>query len=488
MGHFRFKAIYFPGRTPLSVGFSEEQLALFRWVNSLSSGEIRKHLRCERFDQLEAARGGVSRRRFIIERLSGAYAGIGADNFDTPQETAEAAGAIRSAIRRGALEEGTLPSPGWPRGTMPAARRAAVALERFAPDAKRVLDPFAGTGVYPVVAAQLGLESYYCEISPVYRFLIDARVRALLLGKDGRWELSRELKRIASGFLSSPGAGVLGPLGTVESLQRVAEQLTKEGTPLLSRLFSAAVVAALLRGGPIDATAVKRQLDAVADYIQSERSIRAVPTMLTSDAARLRSIAPLEIDTVITNPPGLNSFDYFPPAASEFLRLRRGREDDGGERLGHPASSLDPDPSARWGEGTRDEEAAGVYAGKLSALVDEVTAADRTRRAGAILEIKRYFASMTTAFAAVVSQLSPDATMIIDVADSRMAGVRVPTIELLADFLGLFGFGLEHRETLSERRTVAGDVQTHEIVVLSRRARDERGAQDGLSGRPIFFW
>src|SRR5262245_58041275 len=54
-------------------------------------------------------------------------------------------------------------------------------LMRFAPAAKCVFDPFAGTGTTPLTIARMGRAALYAEINPFLRYLIEAKTLALTL-------------------------------------------------------------------------------------------------------------------------------------------------------------------------------------------------------------------------------------------------------------------------------------------------------------------
>ena len=47
-------------------------------------------------------------------------------------------------------------------------------LDTYAPSARRILDPFAGTGTTALVASGRGLIAYYCELNPILQILTEA--------------------------------------------------------------------------------------------------------------------------------------------------------------------------------------------------------------------------------------------------------------------------------------------------------------------------
>ena len=49
---------------------------------------------------------------------------------------------------------------------------------RYMPSARRILEPFAGTGTTALTLAKEGVECGYCEANPVMRFVISAKLEA----------------------------------------------------------------------------------------------------------------------------------------------------------------------------------------------------------------------------------------------------------------------------------------------------------------------
>ena len=50
-------------------------------------------------------------------------------------------------------------------------------LENYAPNARVILDPFAGTGTTAFTASQLNKTAYFCEINPVLQFISATKIR-----------------------------------------------------------------------------------------------------------------------------------------------------------------------------------------------------------------------------------------------------------------------------------------------------------------------
>ena len=69
-------------------------------------------------------------------------------------------------------------------------------LEKYAPNAQTILDPFAGTGTTAFTASQLNKTSYFCEINPVLQFMSLTKIRVRRLKWSQRSALSRALTQV----------------------------------------------------------------------------------------------------------------------------------------------------------------------------------------------------------------------------------------------------------------------------------------------------
>ena len=79
-------------------------------------------------------------------------------------------------------------------------------LDSFAPDALRVLDPFAGAGTTPLTVARRGRQGFYCELNPLLQYLVDTKARILTMPAAERLRLAARVQHLA-GTLPSSLAG-----------------------------------------------------------------------------------------------------------------------------------------------------------------------------------------------------------------------------------------------------------------------------------------
>ena len=68
-------------------------------------------------------------------------------------------------------------------------------LDRYAPDARIILDPFAGTGTTAFTAAELNKTAFFCEINPLLQFIAQLKIRVRLLAAPQRIKLAEQLEK-----------------------------------------------------------------------------------------------------------------------------------------------------------------------------------------------------------------------------------------------------------------------------------------------------
>jgi len=66
-------------------------------------------------------------------------------------------------------------------------------IERYAPDTKRILDPFAGTATTAFTASQLNKHAFFCEINPVLQFISLTKIAVRRLPAKHRLALAKAL-------------------------------------------------------------------------------------------------------------------------------------------------------------------------------------------------------------------------------------------------------------------------------------------------------
>ncbi len=428
----RFKSISLRGdERRLTLRFADDD-PLFAFVDPMKSEEIRGALGCESLADIRAraAEDGVTVHAFVHERLA---------------EIAE---------RR----EEFGPWTGWPAGTLEKSEAVRALVHELRP--RVVLDPFAGRASYPIAAAQASPAPrvFYCEISRMFRFVAETRVRALTLHGEARQEVAAELgalaPRLERALAAAEPAEMRGRAPIEDEadatflarVRTIADELSTHA----GALAACALVEVLLRTGALPPRAqfvelLRAEFRKAAEFLARETPLESLPTLLADDARALDRLRPLAIDCVITNPPSLNFASYSNAVANWFLGLTRRPA----SRLLSPADALAQLPPLLGSRGAR-------VASRIRADVDAILRADE--RVGRIAA--NYFRDMAKAFHAIDTHLTPRSTYGLVVRPSTIAGVAVDTPGHLTSMLETFGFVADAGENgilVLRRRAAAGD-------------------------------
>lgn len=359
----------------------------------------------------------------------------------------------------------------------------ADALETFAPSARHVLDPFAGTGTTPLTAASLGRQAYYCELNPLLQFLVEAKAAVLGMRPQQRQALAGRLRDLAKTLPAAlaqhhPDARLAAahaqtfcdsrffPDATFEDCLRARswlDELANEDAAV-AQVATVATVAALLpcsymirRGDlrfrksgeckhivPNLAVCVQQRLRSMADDLPLLPAIDNHPILIAEDAKRMDAVPGLDIDAIITSPPYLNGTNYYRntkielwflralSSAADLARLRTrtvtaGINDVQVRQEGPPASKLVED------------------------LVCTLHGCAYDRRIP--IMVSRYFADMRQVFCGMSRHAKSGAPLILDIGDSSYANTHVDTPTILADLLKSAGWRFEREVPLRTRHS-----------------------------------
>ncbi|HEX7708583.1 MAG TPA: hypothetical protein VF701_19135 [Thermoanaerobaculia bacterium] len=393
-----YTSISFPGHPPLSLKLRDDQAPLANLLSDLGSAGVREALNLQSFEELTRAakaRGETARQYLKAE--------------------------LTKQLRPVAAEA---PYAGWPAKTL---EKALEVIRQSG--AKTFLDPFAGRADLAALAGQEGLRSWYCESSPVFAVVAEARLAALALAPVGRELVAEQLRR----FNAEPRGAETGtvPQKLLRSIHRSHRSEVKEAlrylmrlraaieevdSPFVAGLLTVAVIEALPRTtgelsiAPLRA-AVREEIRNAAAFLRHERPLLDKPQFAAKDVADLELLRPLGIELVVTEPPSLNFAAYAVPAAVWFLGVSIDRR------------ALPP-------------------ADFTGAAVDAVGAKDR--RMGRV--VSRYFAAMESWVAAIDRHLSRRATVVLDISNSKVAGVKVATREEVGAMWKRRGFRIVSNE------------------------------------------
>lgn len=358
-------------------------------------------------------------------------------------------------------------------------------LSRFNNQIGSIYDPFGGSGTAQLVAACMGIPSYYSEVNPLMVFVAETKVTSsswcrqnldalqeavpeylAALNSDVFNEQAREMS-LAGYHQAFPGRDFFEQEHLKELLtcRDVAIRLFGNEPHLLA-LFNLACVANAVGASNMTRRADlrRRRPDEYKDRVVDVRSMIAasvrhmaddisyLPTemgtceLASEDCRELRDTQGWveAFDFAITSPPYLNGTNYFRNTKIELwlMGMIEGEGDLSQFRVRAITAGIN-NVSGKVHQLHEVPEAANVAA--------QLDACARDRRIPEM--VRRYFSDMSEMFISVHRCLRPGAEFVLDIGDSRFYGVHVPTDRIVARVATEAGFKLCSRRVIAERRS-----------------------------------
>jgi len=495
------KTIYFAdypkaatGRSGLTVPFPEALRGAFASVAHLSSYSIRELIGYDSFAQLETdARGqDTSTATYARELLLKEIGTAGKDNTSDYQI------ALQATFQGG---RGSPLHEWYPylEGYSPDFVNSII--DRFAPDAATILDPFCGSGTTALIAALRGLRGFYSEVNPVCRFIIECKLLAIRLAPETRERLSKRLENIAEelarrlaklkpdaelrrSFRATFGTSEFFDARSFENVLRLrtfADRLTTQDTHL-GRFFTVAVLRSLVpgsllirrgdlrfrnreelkRGPPSLWDELRMSLHRVASDLHDAPLAAGSAELVCSDARTLDRHMRAPVDAIITSPPYLNGTNYFRNTKIELWFLRE-LSAKAGLRILRDAAITSGINDVTLRKTGRNERAISPD------LTSVLKALSRDAYDARIpLMVRAYFNEMNEVIGNLRTSLKPNGVAVIDLGDSCYGAVWVPTDRILAKMMEDAGFRALDRIVLRERQSRDGRKLSQTLQVFQR--------------------
>jgi DNA modification methylase len=380
-------------------------------------------------------------------------------------------------------------------------------FRNYLPTAKRIIDPFVGSGTTPLVLSPMGVECGYCEANPVMREI--ARIKTTVAGLSDKdraslatrihvlaQDLADRVKRteqdeaLLSNYHACFGKSVFFLESVFDLVLRLRALIDNlhDGDPFLAdALFMATqskivICSQLKRAGDVRyktekelkktpaslITEIREQLELMAfDCLQSQpSSVKA--TLLGFDARSLDTIPSFHADGVITSPPYLNGTNYIRNTKLElwFSRFLKSSEDLRVFRDMVVTAGINDVA------GNQDYKPVTESVGAVIAELEKDAYDQRIPRM-----VAAYFTDMAKVFRGLHRQTTPNAVVCVDIGDSRYGGVHVPTHSLLGDVAQTVGFNLVESVKLRTRLSKDKTPLTQELLIFKKATNNKRLAQ-----------
>ena len=371
-------------------------------------------------------------------------------------------------------------------------------MQEYMPNAKRILEPFAGSGTTPIVLGQMGVECAYAEANPAMAFVIETKLEILgmcqasrRLLSNGVYVFSKQLanrvrkaepdSELRETYVAAFGASVFFDPSTLEAvlkLRTVADEVIEEDQAL-GKCLQLAILASLIpssrmkragdlrfktpkelaNGSPCILRAINECLIAQSADIASAVELRA-PALFASDtAADLHKAVEGLWDGVITSPPYLNGTNYIRNARLELWFNRQITSKAGLRSLRDRVITSginDVDAQTDWRPVTS----------RVESVVAELEQKAYDQRISKM--VGGYFRDMHVAMEALTACLRKKGRLCIDIGDSIYAGVHVPTDDLLVDVAHNLGLRTVERVHLRKRISKGGQPVRQQLLVFEK--------------------
>jgi len=508
-----YKAVYFadyPASTPqqksLTLAFGEKSQDLWGAVKGLSSVEVRKLLRTDSYRELTETANGCDLpiNTYCIRKIKETLCALHKVDRQLTLPGLEDIGRFFDPVSvtfKGGEKDPFVRWYPYLEGYSP--RFVETIIEKYAPDAERILDPFGGTATTAFTAAIMGKQSFFCEINPLLQFISMTKIAVRRMESHQRSKIANELldtmnligqigsfdkdHLLDKAYQRTFGDSVFFDPVVYEKVLRLRSLIDVVAleSKIVADLLTIAVLSSLVpasrmkRAGDLRykteteiiresidlSDEVRRNLLCIAEDVKNDiEGLRKQPLLISEDARSLDSIPALDVDAVITSPPYVNGTNYFRNTKIELWFLRCLEDKDDLSRFRSRAVTA----------GINDvtvKRAPKILHPRVEQVVQELRRKSYDSRIP--LMISSYFGEVTEIFEGIVLHLAPGAKVIIDIGDSCYAGVHVPVDDLLCACLEELHFKLIDKVTLRQRKSRGGTSLKQTLLVFEMPSQNQ---------------
>lgn len=377
----------------------------------------------------------------------------------------------------------------------------------------KIYDPFCGTGTTIFASDTESLKTYYSEVNPLMRFLIQTKIDILNLPKGKREKLAESISSIASNLnvklksfkedkdLQNRYKIVFGKSeyfaeDTFKSILKLRSfiDIVKLDDEILSNVLSIGVFSCLLpvsylkkQGdvrfmtkkeiekngiGRLNDLLPKKLNDIAEDIRKTDIKLKTNPELTISNAKHIGRVRNLKIGAVITSPPYLNGTNYFRNTKLElwFLRFLQNKNDLRFFRDNALTSGIN-DVKKEYSKSN------GIDITTKSSILKKTLKELSTKAYDSRIPLMAlsYFKEMYLIFSDLQSQLEPNAKVLMDIGDSIFAGVHIKTDEILAEILEGIGYKYIDNKVLRKRRSRNQQILTQNLLVFNFKKKTKIG-------------
>lgn len=362
-----------------------------------------------------------------------------------------------------------------------------------------IYEPFAGTGTTIFASDQMGYSTFYSEINPVLRFLIDTKIEIQTLPKEKRILLCQQLSEHDDIFIKSShceknvelektykhvfGNSKYFPKDTFDTILKLKTYIESLNNDLIRRIFDIAVFSCLIpisylkKQGDLRFKTQKelakdkvnfndlfcQRISIIKEDILSDIALENNHQLIVENAKDIGAVIQNEeISGIITSPPYLNGTNYIRNTKLElwylgYLKtesdLRKYRDAILTSGINDvilsnkiPSDFLDKSPLLR---STLDELQKDAYDKRIPIMA------------------LHYFAEMYQVFFGVQHLLKDNAMLLLDLGDSIFNNIHVKTDKILIEIFQNMGYVFEGEDLLRTRKSRNGELLSQVLLKFS---------------------
>jgi DNA modification methylase len=501
-----YKAVYFadfpassPQQKSVTLAFGEKTQDIWGAVKGLSSVEIRKLLGTENYNELaEGAKAcDLPVNTYCIRKLKETLCALRKSEGQLHLPGMEDIRRIFDPVSVTFKDGETEPFVRWYpylEGYSP--RFVEMIIERYAPDSRSILDPFAGTATTAFTASKLGKRSFFCEINPLLQFMSITKIAVRQMEDRQRVRVADELlnvidlikhvdsfepdRSLNKAYQRTFGDSIFFDALVYDKVLRLRSLIDSVAleNKIVADLITVGVLSTLVpasrmkRAGdlryktPVEAAResvnildeIRSNIFRIAEDMQNDGDgLSTRPVLVCEDARSLDNIPSLGVDTVITSPPYVNGTNYFRNTKIELWFLRSLEDKNDLSRFRSRAITA----------GINDVTVKRIPSclnREVQQVVEDLRKKSYDPRIPLMVAI--YFSEVTDIFESILHHLLPGAKVVVDIGDSCYAGVHVPVDNLLTACLCDLRFKLVDNIALRQRRSRGGRLLKQALLVF----------------------
>lgn len=378
-------------------------------------------------------------------------------------------------------------------------------VNKYAPNAKILLEPFAGLGTAPFIFTQNGnKKAYYCEVNPIMQKLIYLKTQLRELSTLERSNLLHLLKNKISTFKDNVENCIedkelkenyIKVFGKAEMFsQKTLNQVLKTRSYIdnlnfidknLACCFEIATIASLIpasnmqRAGDLRKKTIKESqrisndlykhlsenLSKISNGLLTFSECKNTPSFIIGDVKLLEQIPNIDADIVVTSPPYLNGTNYFRNTKLElwFIKILKNNDDLGRLRDKAITSGINDV------RGIRSTSNPNIKYNSLNECLSKIDNCAYDKRIPQM--IKWYAYDMENALKGTIQQLKKNGIIAIDIGDSVYCGINVPTDKLIEEILEKHGCTIIDIIKIRERFSRSG-IPLKQVCIIGKKVKN----------------